>query len=87
MKLSITVTDHAWSDGVDGLRRVVELADQGGIDTIWVPDHLFQADPTSHPQAELFEGSACWGTWLRSQVACGSGCSFHRYRSGRPRSR
>jgi alkanesulfonate monooxygenase SsuD/methylene tetrahydromethanopterin reductase-like flavin-dependent oxidoreductase (luciferase family) len=61
MKLSITVTDHAWSDGVDGLRRVVELADQGGIDTIWVPDHLFQADPTSHPQAELFEGFSLLG--------------------------
>jgi alkanesulfonate monooxygenase SsuD/methylene tetrahydromethanopterin reductase-like flavin-dependent oxidoreductase (luciferase family) len=61
MKLSITVTDHAWSDGVDGLRRIVELADQGGIDTIWVPDHLFQADPTSHPEAELFEGVSLLG--------------------------
>lgn len=61
MKLSITVTDHAWSDGVDGLRRIVEIADEGGIDTIWVPDHLFQADPTSHPQAELFEAVSLLG--------------------------
>ena len=61
MKVSTTVTDHAWTDGVDGLRRIVSIADEGGLDTIWVPDHLFQADPTSHPQAELFEAVSMLG--------------------------
>jgi alkanesulfonate monooxygenase SsuD/methylene tetrahydromethanopterin reductase-like flavin-dependent oxidoreductase (luciferase family) len=61
MKISMTVTDHAWPDGVDGLRRIVTLADEGGLDTIWVPDHLFQADPTSHPQAEMFEAVTLLG--------------------------
>lgn len=61
MKVSMTVTDHAWADGVDGLRQIVSLADEGGLDTIWVPDHLFQADPTSHPQAELFEAVSMLG--------------------------
>lgn len=61
MKVSMTVTDHAWTDGVDGLRRIATIADEGGLDTIWVPDHLFQADPTSHPQAELFEAVSLLG--------------------------
>ena len=61
MKVSMTVTDHAWADGVDGLRRIAEIADQGGLDTIWVPDHLFQADPTSHPQDTLFEAVSMLG--------------------------
>jgi alkanesulfonate monooxygenase SsuD/methylene tetrahydromethanopterin reductase-like flavin-dependent oxidoreductase (luciferase family) len=61
MKISMTVTDHAWVDGVDGLRRIATIADEGGLDTIWVPDHLFQADPTSHPQAELFEAITMLG--------------------------
>ncbi|TCC59631.1 LLM class flavin-dependent oxidoreductase [Kribbella pittospori] len=61
MKVSVTVTDHAWADGVDGLRRIASIADEGGLDTIWVPDHLFQADPTSHPQAELYEAITMLG--------------------------
>ena len=61
VKVSISVTDHAWPDGVDGLRRIAGIADKGGLDTIWVPDHLYQADPTSHPQAELFEGVTMLG--------------------------
>jgi alkanesulfonate monooxygenase SsuD/methylene tetrahydromethanopterin reductase-like flavin-dependent oxidoreductase (luciferase family) len=61
MKISMTVTDHAWPDGVDGLRRIATIADEGGLDTIWVPDHLFQADPTSQPQAELFEAITMLG--------------------------
>jgi alkanesulfonate monooxygenase SsuD/methylene tetrahydromethanopterin reductase-like flavin-dependent oxidoreductase (luciferase family) len=61
VKISMTVTDHAWVDGVDGLRRIATIADVGGLDTIWVPDHLFQADPTSHPQAELFEAVTMLG--------------------------
>jgi len=61
MKLSLTMTDHSWPDGVAGLRQVATLADQGGLDTIWVPDHLLQADPTSHPEAELFEAVTMLG--------------------------
>ena len=61
MKISLTMTDHSWPDGVDGLRQVATTADEGGLDTIWIPDHLLQADPTSHPEAELFEGVTTLG--------------------------
>ncbi len=61
MKVSLTMTDHSWADGVAGMSRAVEIADAGGIDTIWLPDHLLQADPTSHPEAELFEAFSTLG--------------------------
>lgn len=61
MKVSVTMTDHSWPDGVTGLRRAATMADEGGLDTIWVPDHLLQADPTSHIDAELFEGVSTLG--------------------------
>ena len=61
MKISMTLTDHSWADGVAGMRRVAEIADAGGIDTIWLPDHLLQADPTSQPEAELFEAIGTLG--------------------------
>jgi alkanesulfonate monooxygenase SsuD/methylene tetrahydromethanopterin reductase-like flavin-dependent oxidoreductase (luciferase family) len=61
VKVSVTMTDHSWQDGIAGLSRVVELADEGGLDTIWLPDHLLQADPTSQPEAELFEAFTTLG--------------------------
>ena len=61
MKISLSLTDHSWPDGVEGLRRIATIADEGGLDTIWVPDHLLQADPTSHPEAELFEAVTMLG--------------------------
>lgn len=50
IKISISLTNQTWPDGPAGLRnnliKVVEAADLAGIDTVWVPDHLLQADPT-----------------------------------------
>jgi alkanesulfonate monooxygenase SsuD/methylene tetrahydromethanopterin reductase-like flavin-dependent oxidoreductase (luciferase family) len=57
----MTMTDHSWADGVTGMCNVVELADEGGIDTVWLPDHLLQADPSSRPEAELFEAFTTLG--------------------------
>lgn len=50
IKISISVTNQTWPAGPTGLRdnliKVAEAADLAGIDTLWVPDHLLQADPT-----------------------------------------
>ena len=48
MRASITLTNYSWPDGLlPGLARVAEAADRAGLDTVWVPDHLVQADPTA----------------------------------------
>ena len=48
MRLSISVTNYSWRELalVDGLVRTAQAVDQGGLDTLWVPDHLAQVDPT-----------------------------------------
>jgi F420-dependent oxidoreductase-like protein len=48
MRVSINLTNYSWSGGLGpSLGGVVETADRAGIDTVWVPDHLIQADPTA----------------------------------------
>lgn len=50
MKISISVTNPSFAEGAAaGLRRVAGLADDSGIDTLWVADHLVQVDPTVRP--------------------------------------
>ena len=54
MRLSISLTNYSWRDLplVDGLVRAAVTADQGGLDTVWVPDHLAQVDPTVPAEAD-----------------------------------
>jgi hypothetical protein len=51
MKLSIAVTNYSWPSGNDAiahpLREVAQTADQAGIDTLWVTDHVLQMDPNA----------------------------------------
>ncbi len=53
MRVSISVTNYSWPTGPhrlgDELVRLATAADQAGIDTVWVSDHLIQADPTAGP--------------------------------------
>jgi F420-dependent oxidoreductase-like protein len=55
MKVSITLTDQSWAAGslTAMLRAVGQAADDAGIDTIWVPDHLIQAAPGAQGDAML----------------------------------
>jgi F420-dependent oxidoreductase-like protein len=41
--------------------RTVRAADELGLDTAWVADHLIQADPTSTPDAEMLEAYTTLG--------------------------
>jgi F420-dependent oxidoreductase-like protein len=52
VRLSISVTNYSWPAGTrlrDELGRVAERADAAALDTMWVPDHLVQVDPTVTP--------------------------------------
>ncbi|HKP99426.1 MAG TPA: TIGR03560 family F420-dependent LLM class oxidoreductase [Actinomycetes bacterium] len=66
MRVSIAVTNYSWPGGPDRLgpelARVVRTADQAGVDTVWVVDHLLQADPTVPPEdTEMLEAYTTLG--------------------------
>jgi F420-dependent oxidoreductase-like protein len=65
MRVSLSITNYSWPGGPLGLgsrlARIVRAADDGGLDTVWVPDHLLQADPSSTPDAEMLEAYTTLG--------------------------
>jgi F420-dependent oxidoreductase-like protein len=65
MRISLSVTDFSWPGPTRELAaRVAEVAraaDEGGLDTVWVADHLLQADPNSRPEAEMLEAYTTLG--------------------------
>src|SRR5215470_12686773 len=65
MRLSLNITNYSWPGEPDEigphLVRLVQDADQAGLDTVWVSDHLLQADPTSTPDAEMLEAYTTLG--------------------------
>jgi alkanesulfonate monooxygenase SsuD/methylene tetrahydromethanopterin reductase-like flavin-dependent oxidoreductase (luciferase family) len=65
MRLSISITNYSWPSPPSALRselaRVVRAADEAGLDTVWVADHLIQADPTSTLDAEMLEAYTTLG--------------------------
>jgi alkanesulfonate monooxygenase SsuD/methylene tetrahydromethanopterin reductase-like flavin-dependent oxidoreductase (luciferase family) len=66
MRISIGVTNYSWPSGPQGigseLVRLVRAADQAGVDTAWVVDHLVQADPNAAPdQRDMLEAYTTLG--------------------------
>lgn len=63
MRLSISITNFSWGGGplAGHLDRVVRAADDAGIDTVWVPDHLLQGAPGSGPEDEMLEAYTTLG--------------------------
>lgn len=65
MRISINVTNYSWSDGpraiAERLDQVVRAADAAGVDTVWVADHLLQADPTAKPEEAMLEAYTTLG--------------------------
>jgi F420-dependent oxidoreductase-like protein len=66
MRVSINLTNYSWPSGSHGLgpelARLVAAADQASLDTVWVADHLLQADPTAAPDdTEMLEGYTTLG--------------------------
>jgi F420-dependent oxidoreductase-like protein len=68
MRVSINVTNYSWPSGRHGqgpgpeLAWLVRAADEAGVDTVWVADHLLQADPTAAPNdTEMLEAYTTLG--------------------------
>jgi F420-dependent oxidoreductase-like protein len=65
MRFSLSITSYSWPGSPtalsSALARVVRAADEAGLDTVWVADHLIQADPTSTPDAEMLEAYTTLG--------------------------
>lgn len=59
MKLSIAVNNYSWGDGPEQLaghlRALAHQADDAGIDTLWVADHLLQMDPNASVDEPMLE--------------------------------
>jgi F420-dependent oxidoreductase-like protein len=72
MRISLNVTNYSWPTAPSGLRaellRVTRAAEDAGLDTVWVADHLIQADPTSTPDAEMLEAYTTLG-YLAAQTS------------------
>ena len=66
MRVSINLTNYSWPGGPEelgpALARITGQAEQAGVDTVWVPDHLLQADPTAGPgDTEMLEAYTTLG--------------------------
>ena len=62
MKLSVSVTNYSWADRLgDRLASLAGFLDRTAVDTLWVPDHLLQADPASRLDEPMFEAYTALG--------------------------
>jgi F420-dependent oxidoreductase-like protein len=65
MKISINITNYSWPSGPAALAasvaRTASAAEAAGVDTVWVADHLLQADPTSEPHEPMLEAYTTLG--------------------------
>jgi F420-dependent oxidoreductase-like protein len=63
VKLSVNITNYSWPDGgvASGLAALAAAVDDSGLDTVWVTDHLLQADPSSSLDAEMLEAYTTLG--------------------------
>ncbi|MCW2556793.1 MAG: putative F420-dependent oxidoreductase, Rv1855c family [Mycobacterium sp.] len=62
MKLSVSVTNYSWPDRTaDRLTSLARFVDDTAVDTLWVADHLLQADPASRPDEPMLEAYTALG--------------------------
>jgi F420-dependent oxidoreductase-like protein len=83
MLLSIGVTDFSWPDKLtEELTSVAVAADDAGLDTLWVADHLLQADPNSSLDSAMLEAYTTLGFLAArtSRIALGTMVSAVTFR-------
>src|SRR5262245_65507580 len=63
MKLSVSVTNYSWPEHEIAARlsRLARALDDTAVDTLWVPDHLLQADPASRLDEPMLEAYTALG--------------------------
>lgn len=86
MRLSLNITEFSWPGGPTRLAaelgRIARQADEGGLDTLWVSDHLLQAVPGTDPSDAILEAYTTLGhlSALTSQIRLGTMVSAVTYR-------
>ena len=78
MKVSVNVTNYSWAGGPSRLpselRSFAQAAEDGGLEAIWLNDHLLQADPTAAPdERDMLEAYATLGYLAASTTRLGLG--------------
>ena len=73
MRISLSVTNFSWPGGppalAASLAEVAVAAEEGGLDTLWVNDHLLQADPGAAPgERDMLEAYTTLG-YLAARTA------------------
>jgi F420-dependent oxidoreductase-like protein len=62
MKLSVSVTNYSWPDRTaDRLTSLAGFLDDTAVDTLWVADHLLQADPAGRLDEPMLEAYTTLG--------------------------
>jgi F420-dependent oxidoreductase-like protein len=72
MRVSASLTNFSWAHAAAGkvaagaglaepLAATAQAADEAGLDTLWVADHLMQADPTSSDDEPMLEAYTTLG--------------------------
>jgi F420-dependent oxidoreductase-like protein len=65
VRTSINITNYTVEGGTPALaghlREIAQVADETGIDTVWVTDHLLQADPASKLDDPMLEAYTALG--------------------------
>ncbi|ART69226.1 LLM class F420-dependent oxidoreductase [Mycobacterium dioxanotrophicus] len=62
MKLSVSVTNYSWPQPIhDRLRSLAARLDGTAVDTLWVADHLLQADPSCRTDEPMLEAYTVLG--------------------------
>jgi F420-dependent oxidoreductase-like protein len=63
VKLSLSITNYSWPAGdiASRLAATARAAEAAGLDTVWVADHLIQADPASRPGEPMLEAYTALG--------------------------
>jgi F420-dependent oxidoreductase-like protein len=65
MRISLSLTNVSFPDGTaalhDHLGAIAGAAEDAGLDTVWIADHLFQADPSSDPAEPALEAYTALG--------------------------
>jgi alkanesulfonate monooxygenase SsuD/methylene tetrahydromethanopterin reductase-like flavin-dependent oxidoreductase (luciferase family) len=61
MRVSLSITEYPHEDIRGHLARIVGAADEGGLDTVWVADHLLQAAPGASHDDPMLEAYTTLG--------------------------
>lgn len=87
MRISIGVTNFSWPGGApllgQELAGIARQADDGGLDTVWVSDHLLQMEPGTDPAEPMLEAYTTLGylAAVTSRVRLGTMVSAATFRA------